>query len=132
MKSHIQQLAEEVQRDPEARAVLDRARGINAPELPPSQQKRLFVPRIVKVSDQRKREQYFLKMTFIAEKTLVGTGITLKELREHKRTSYFVHVRTLVCKALKKEAQASYTMIGEFLNRDHASILNLLRKGHFA
>jgi hypothetical protein len=63
----------------------------------------------------------------IMEAVASAFGITLGELRGEARAKLYINARTVAARLLKDNG-ASYPMIGRRMNRDHSSIVNLLKK----
>lgn len=55
-------------------------------------------------------------------------GITMEELREDNRLQHMVEARRRIAAYLRAH-HWSLTRIGHFLDRDHTTVLHLLRKG---
>jgi len=51
-------------------------------------------------------------------------GITYKQLRMKRRTYGLAQQRHIFCKLAGEFTEASYPMIGRFINRDHTTVMN--------
>lgn len=70
-------------------------------------------------------------LTDVAQKMARDMGHPWDQIAGPRRTRVLVDARTRIAQALRDQG-ASLTQIGRILNRDHTSILNLIRRSRAA
>jgi len=65
----------------------------------------------------------FTRLEDIAEMMHEKYGITYKQLRMRRRTYSLAQQRRIFCKLAKEFSEASFSTIGNFINKDHTTVL---------
>lgn len=66
----------------------------------------------------------FTRLEYIMSVMEKNYGITYKQLRMKRRTYSLSQQRHIFCKLASEYSEASYPMIGKFINRDHTTVLH--------
>ena len=83
-----------------------------------------------KIEHMKTMDSFYLLMTkrFTRLEDIAGMmdekyGITYKQLRMRRRTYSLAQQRRIFCKLAKEFSEASFPTIGNFINKDHTTVL---------
>jgi chromosomal replication initiation ATPase DnaA len=83
-----------------------------------------------KIEHMKTMDSFYLLMTkrFTRLEDIAGVmhekyGITYKQLRMRRRTYSLAQQRRIFCKLAKEFSEASFPTIGNFINKDHTTVL---------
>lgn len=81
--------------------------------------------RVLSAQDILKDKAVKFRMIFCAIKDeMAASGFSLRMIRDYGRTGSLCEARDRIIWRARKETEYSVEILGEFFNRDHASILN--------